>query len=188
MRATPVPEVRPMYFEHLTMRDGLSQSTVMSILQDSQGYLWLATESGLDRYDGYSIREYRRERGNEHGLASDYIWKIAEDAHGDLWLATVGGGVARWDRRNDRFQQFRHDPADPDTLASDAVRTLLIDAQRPHLGRHGAAWARCARSANRPRAALPSRRRRSALARGRRGVRALLGSRRPHVGRHRWRA
>lgn len=127
--ATPVPEVRPMYFEHLTMRDGLSQSTVMSILQDSQGFLWLATESGLDRYDGYSIREYRRERGNKNGLASDYIWKVAEDARGDLWLATVGGGIARWDRRNDHFQQYRHNPADPYSLASDAIRTLLIDAK-----------------------------------------------------------
>jgi signal transduction histidine kinase/ligand-binding sensor domain-containing protein/CheY-like chemotaxis protein len=127
--ATPVPEVRPMYFEHLTMRDGLSQSTVMSILQDSQGFLWLATESGLDRYDGYSIREYRRERGNENGLASDYVWKIAEDARGDLWLATIGGGVARWDRRNDNFQQFRHNPSDPHSIASDAIRTLHIDTQ-----------------------------------------------------------
>ena len=87
-----------MYFEHLTMRDGLSQSTVKGILQDSQGYLWLATESGLDRYDGNSIRVYRRERGNPHALASDYIWTIAEDAHADLWLATIGGGVARWQR------------------------------------------------------------------------------------------
>jgi signal transduction histidine kinase/ligand-binding sensor domain-containing protein len=127
--AAPVPDARPIYFEHLTMGDGLSQSTVMSILQDSEGYLWLATESGLDRYDGYSVRAYRRERGNEHGLASDFIWAIAEDARGDLWLATSGGGVARWDRRTDTFQQFRHDPANPDSLSSDAVRTLLIDAR-----------------------------------------------------------
>jgi len=127
--AAPVPAVRPMYFEHLTMRDGLSQSTANSILQDSQGYLWLATQSGLDRYDGSSIREYRRERGNANGLASDYIWSIAEDAHGDLWLATEGGGVARWDRRTERFQQFRHDPQNPRTLASDAVRALLIDGR-----------------------------------------------------------
>ena len=127
--AAPAPAVQPMYFEHLTMRDGLSQSTVNSILQDSQGYLWLATESGLDRYDGDSIREYRRERGNEHALASDYVWSIAEDAHGDLWLATDGGGVARWDRRTEQFQPFRHDAQKPHTLASDAVRTLLIDAQ-----------------------------------------------------------
>src|SRR5262245_15989383 len=125
--APPVPDVRPMYFEHLTMRDGLSQSTVMSILQDSQGFLWLATESGLDRYDGYSIREYRRERGNEFSLTNDFIWSIAEDSKENLWLATYGGGVARWDRSTDRFQPFRHDARDPRTLASDTVRTLLVD-------------------------------------------------------------
>jgi signal transduction histidine kinase/ligand-binding sensor domain-containing protein/CheY-like chemotaxis protein/HPt (histidine-containing phosphotransfer) domain-containing protein len=127
--AAPAPAIRPMYFEHLTMRDGLSQSTVNSILQDSQGYLWLATESGLDRYDGYAIREFRRERGNANGLASDYIWSIVEDARGDLWVATNGGGVAHWERRTEQFTQFRHDARKQNTLASDAVRTLLIDPQ-----------------------------------------------------------
>ena len=125
----PVAAVRPLYFEHLTVRDGLSMRTVNSILQDSVGYVWLATESGLDRYDGYSIREYRRQRGALHGLASDYIWSIAEDAGGDLWLATDGGGVARWVRKTDQFQQFRHDPQLPQSLASDAVRSLVIDAR-----------------------------------------------------------
>jgi len=117
-----------MYFEHLTVRDGLSMSTISSILQDSQGYVWLATESGLNRYDGYTVRQFRRERGNQHGLASDYIWSIAEDAHGDLWLATDGGGVARWDRRTEKFEQFRHDPERPQSLAGDGVRALLIDS------------------------------------------------------------
>jgi signal transduction histidine kinase/ligand-binding sensor domain-containing protein/CheY-like chemotaxis protein len=127
--AGPVPAVRPLYFEHLTPSDGLSQSTVMSILQDSQGYLWLGTESGLNRYDGYSIREYRRQRGNDAGLASDYIWAIAEDSQHNLWLATVGGGIEHWDRRTDRFQRYKHDPLNSHSLASDGVRTLLIDAQ-----------------------------------------------------------
>ena len=132
--APPLPPVRPMYFQHLTMRDGLSQSTVMSVLQDSRGFLWLATEGGLDRYDGYTIREYHRERDNPRALASDYVWALAEDVHGDLWLATDGGGVARWDRNSDSFQQFRHDWRRDDSLASDAVRTLLLD-------REGGIWA-----------------------------------------------
>ena len=132
--AAPVPAVRPLYLEHLGLRDGLSHSTVEGILQDSRGYLWLATESGLDRYDGHSIHVYRRERGNPDALASDYVWTIAEDAHGDLWLATIGGGVEHWRRDSDRFEQFHHDPARADSLASDAVRTLLIDA-------HGRIWA-----------------------------------------------
>ena len=123
----PIAPTPPMYFEHLTTRDGLSHSTVNGILQDSRGYLWLATESGLDRYDGNSVRVYRVQRGNPRALASDYVWKVAEDAHGDLWLATVGGGVARWRRATDEFQQFRHAPNRPDSLASDAVRTLLMD-------------------------------------------------------------
>jgi signal transduction histidine kinase/ligand-binding sensor domain-containing protein/CheY-like chemotaxis protein len=125
----PIPAIRPMYFEHLTMRDGLSMSTINSILQDSQGYVWLATEAGLNRYDGYTVRQFRRERGNEHALASDYVWSIAEDSHGDLWLATDGGGVARWERATETFQQFRHDPARTESLASDRVRALLIDAR-----------------------------------------------------------
>ncbi len=129
LAGAPVPAIRPMYFEHLTMRDGLSMSTINSILQDSRGYIWLATEAGLNRYDGYAVRQFRRDRGNPHGLASDYVWSMAEDARSDLWLATDGGGVARWDRRTETFQQFRHDPQQPQSLASDGVRALLIDSK-----------------------------------------------------------
>jgi len=129
LAGAPTPATRPMYFEHLTMRDGLSMSTINSVLQDSQGYIWLATQAGLNRYDGYTVRQFRRERGNEHGLASDYVWAMAEDTQGDLWLATDGGGVARWDRRTETFQQFRHDPKQPQSLASDGVRALLIDSK-----------------------------------------------------------
>jgi signal transduction histidine kinase/ligand-binding sensor domain-containing protein/CheY-like chemotaxis protein len=129
LAAAPIPATRPMYFEHLTMRDGLSMSTINSILQDSHGYVWLATEAGLNRYDGYTVRQFRRDRGNPHGLASDYVWSMAEDAQGDLWLATDGGGVVRWERNTETFQQFRHDPQQPESLASDTVRALLIDSK-----------------------------------------------------------
>ena len=109
---------QPMFFKHLTLQDGLSQSSVMSILQDSQGFIWLGTENGLNRYDGYSIKSYHRDRQVTEGLASDFIWAIAEDFNSDLWLATSGGGVARWNRRTDTFTVFRHDPDDAGSLAS----------------------------------------------------------------------
>ena len=91
LAGAPTPATRPMYFEHLTMRDGLSMSTINSILQDSQGYIWLATQAGLNRYDGYTVRQFRRERGNEHGLASDYVWAIAEDTQGARLDTSVFG-------------------------------------------------------------------------------------------------
>jgi signal transduction histidine kinase/ligand-binding sensor domain-containing protein/CheY-like chemotaxis protein len=120
---------RPIRFEHLGSREGLSQSTVMAVLQDSQGFMWFATENGLDRYDGYSMKVYRRDPSTPGSLASDFVWSIAEDSEGDLWMATLGGGVARWVRRLDRFVLYRHDPANPDSLGSDAVRSILVDAQ-----------------------------------------------------------
>ena len=126
---------QPMHFEHITLQDGLSQNTVMSILQDSQGFMWLATENGLNRYDGYSIRTYNRDRYDPDGLRSDFIWTMAEDESGDLWLATEGGGVVRWNRQTDTFKSYLHDPNAPDSPASNITRTLLIDTnQRVWIG------------------------------------------------------
>lgn len=115
-----------MEFRNLALRDGLSQNTVMDILQDRHGYLWFATENGLDRYDGYTLHSFRRGNGEAGELINDFIWQIAEDRVGNLWLATNGGGVAFYDRDRGRFTHFRHDPEDPATLPSDYTRALLL--------------------------------------------------------------
>ena len=118
----------PMRFGHVTVEQGLSQADVMTVLQDSVGYLWFGTENGLDRYDGYEMRRYQRSQGRPDGLAHDFIWQVAEAKDGNLWIATDGGGVARWNRATDSFKTYRHDPADPATIASNQVRTLLVEA------------------------------------------------------------
>ena len=135
-RAHAAPQ--PMYFNHIGMLQGLSQNTVMAARQDSQGFMWLGTEGGLDRWDGYSVRHYRRDsKGN--GPANDFIWDIAEDNDSNLWLATDGGGIARWNRRTDRFDTWRHVATDPASLAGDKVRTLLIAPDgRVWIGTNGA--------------------------------------------------
>src|SRR5690349_12406123 len=86
----------PLVLEHLTTADGLPQATVMSTLQDSQGFVWLGTEDGLVRYDGHDLSRYANTRGDPQSLPGNFIWEIAEDAHHDLWIAVKEGGVARW--------------------------------------------------------------------------------------------
>jgi signal transduction histidine kinase/ligand-binding sensor domain-containing protein/CheY-like chemotaxis protein len=112
---------RPLFFSHLQMAQGLSHSDALAVLQDRQGFVWIATESGLNRFDGREVRVYRRGGPGGEGLDADFINGLTEDAAGDLWLATVGGGLVRWERRTDRFTAYRHDPARPDSLASDAT-------------------------------------------------------------------
>jgi signal transduction histidine kinase/ligand-binding sensor domain-containing protein/CheY-like chemotaxis protein/HPt (histidine-containing phosphotransfer) domain-containing protein len=122
-------DVRPLILEHLTVSDGLPQSTVMSTLQDSQGFVWLGTEDGLVRFDGHTLVRYANSRNDVSSLPGNFVWQIVEDADRDLWLALKDAGIARWNRATDTFTRFRHDPANPDSIASDAVRTVLVDAQ-----------------------------------------------------------
>lgn len=131
-------QTQPMSFRQLTVADGLSQNTVMDILQDDFGYIWLATENGLDRYDGYSVHSYQRGVVKEGDLANDYIWKIDQDEAQNLWLATEGGGVAMWDRQTDRFTHFRRNPGDSNSLSSDRTRTLLHTERGVWVGTHNA--------------------------------------------------
>lgn len=123
-----------MVFTHLSTAQGLSQATVNDILQDSQGFLWFATENGLNRYDGNVVKRYYRERNNPSGLASDYVRAMDEDANGDIWLASAGSGLVRWERQTDTFLSFRSDASNPSSLASDVVRDVLVD-------RKGRVWA-----------------------------------------------
>lgn len=115
-----------MVFSHLTVQDGLSQNTVLDIYQDSVGYVWIATESGLNRFDGYTFKHYTQDRSSADALQSVFVWGIAEDSHTDLWLATKGGGLVRWIRSEDRFVSYRHNPDDPNSIASDAVRAVWV--------------------------------------------------------------
>ncbi|MBL8270687.1 hybrid sensor histidine kinase/response regulator [Steroidobacter sp.] len=119
----------PLILEHLSTAEGLPQATVMTTLQDSQGFVWLGTEDGLVRYDGHRLHRYAAARGEQGTLSGNYIWDIAEDAGGDLWIAVRDRGVARWHRKTDTFTQYRHDPNNPASLASDNVRAILLDSR-----------------------------------------------------------
>jgi len=117
----------PLILEHLTTSDGLPQGTVFVTLQDSQGFVWLGTEDGLVRYDGHELLRYAYSRSARGGLPGNYIQAIVEDARHDLWIAIKDEGVARWNRATDSFTVYRHDAANPNSLASNAVHDLLVD-------------------------------------------------------------
>ncbi len=126
IRAADAP---PLVLEHLTPSDGMPQGTVYDTLQDSQGFVWLATEDGLVRYDGHELYRYAYSRNAAEGLPGNFIRQIVEDDHHDLWLAIKDAGLARWNRATDSFTHYRHNPQDPASLASDVTRTVLVDSR-----------------------------------------------------------
>src|ERR1043165_6265498 len=80
-------------FEHLGINDGLSQSNVTCVLQDSRGFMWFGTQDGLNRWDGYQFTVYKNRVDDSTTISNNSIKSIAEDSEGNIWVATWGGGL-----------------------------------------------------------------------------------------------
>lgn len=78
-------------FRHITIEDGLSSNTVWSVVQDRDGFMWFATDDGLNKYDGYNFTIYRSKKGNTLSLLSNRIIDILADEQGNLWIGTSHG-------------------------------------------------------------------------------------------------
>jgi diguanylate cyclase (GGDEF)-like protein len=127
--ATMAADAPPLILDHLTTADGLPQGTVYTTLQDSQGFIWLATEDGLVRYDGHELVRYAYTRDARNALPGNFVYQIIEDGSHDLWVALKDAGLARWNRATDTFTTWRHENRNPGSLSSDAVRTLIATPQ-----------------------------------------------------------
>jgi ligand-binding sensor domain-containing protein/CheY-like chemotaxis protein/nitrogen-specific signal transduction histidine kinase/AraC-like DNA-binding protein len=161
-------------FDHLTIDDGLSQSTVFAITKDANGYLWFGTRDGLSRYDSRSMKVYRNRKSDSKSLSANgiqclfidayktlwigtsegisiyhpeqdnftqskpnpdinqrlsgnHVSAIAEDKHGTVWVSTHGGLYKVLSRNPLRYQHFKHDDADANSLLHNEVRTLFLD-------------------------------------------------------------
>ena len=90
-------------FQQIKIEDGLSQSTIFASLQDSKGYMWFATRSGLNRYDGYKFVIYTNDPKDSTTLSDDGTNSLFEDKNGVLWIGTVEGNINRFDRSTETF-------------------------------------------------------------------------------------
>ncbi|MBQ9667544.1 MAG: response regulator [Prevotella sp.] len=92
-------------FRHIGVKDGLSQTTVFTLLQDQTGFIWMGTKAGLNRYDGTAMHAYSHHAG-QAGLPSDFISTLYEAPDGNLWVGT-DEGVAIYAPLTDAFQPFQ---------------------------------------------------------------------------------
>lgn len=116
--------------EYLTEEDGLSHSCISCIHQDSRGFIWIGTEGGLNRYDGYTITEYLHDPEDSTSLSNNFIRCIYEDPADSgkvLWIGTRGGGLEKLNIQTGEFSHFVHDPADSTTISGDEVKCILKD-------------------------------------------------------------
>ncbi len=92
-------------FVRLGTEQGLSQSFVGSILQDSRGFMWFGTQEGLNKYDGYTFVAFKHKPKDSTSISSNYIYDVAEDDNGDIWVAT-GMGCDKYIRKKNIFKHY----------------------------------------------------------------------------------
>ena len=114
-------------FERISIEQGLSQSSVFSIAQDQQGFLWFATQEGLNRYDGYTFTIFRHSISDSSSISDNYINTVFVDHHGRVWAGTQFGGLNRFDRQTDRFIPFMHSENDPHSISSNYILPIYED-------------------------------------------------------------
>ena len=114
------------HFEHISVEQGLSQSTVECILQDRQGFLWFGTDDGLDKYDGYKFIVYRHEPHNANSLSNNQVFSILEDDSGLLWIGT-DGGLNSFDRSTKTFERFSHHQLDSTSTEENRITSICED-------------------------------------------------------------
>lgn len=94
-------------FNHINTINGLSQSSVIAMEQDTLGRMWIGTRDGLNLYDGTDFKVYRNEPNEQNSISNSDILSIMEDSEGYLWIGTYNG-LNRYDPVKDGFKRFIH--------------------------------------------------------------------------------
>lgn len=116
-------------FDHLSVNNGLSQSTVLSIAKDSRGYMWFGTRDGLNRYDGKNVKTYHAKADNPASISSDdYIFALAEDKLQNLWIGTQNG-LNRYIPEKDAFERFFFNSKNAYSISNNTINSIQADRE-----------------------------------------------------------
>jgi signal transduction histidine kinase/ligand-binding sensor domain-containing protein len=118
--------------EHFSTEQGLSHNSVLAIAQDKQSFLWMGTQDGLNRFDGYEFKVFRNDLHDPRSLSTSNIRTLYADRKGNIWVGT-GSGLNRWDPTSGSFAHYVHEALDVHSLSNNIIQCVYEDRQ-------GAIW------------------------------------------------
>jgi PAS domain S-box-containing protein len=107
----PVADAQGIRFTRLSTDDGLSQTRVLQIVQDDQGFMWFGSQYGLNRYDGYKFKVFKHEPGRINSLSGVFISSLFKDHSGSLWIG-CDEFLDKFDPVTETFTHYRIDTRD----------------------------------------------------------------------------
>jgi diguanylate cyclase (GGDEF)-like protein/PAS domain S-box-containing protein len=127
MPALPHAEERRYFFDGHDSAARLAQHSVNAIFQDHAGYMWIATQGGLNAWNGYQYRLYHHDADNPASLPDDFVTAIAEDRNNRIWVGSNNGNIASLDPESGRATAYPLPPDAPDRERRNDVTALAVD-------------------------------------------------------------
>ena len=117
-----------LHFQHLSTDDGLPTNEIRSpVVRDGKGFFWIGTFNGLERYDGYSFKDYRKLPDDPYSLSSNVVWSLLVDRKQRLWVGTFETGLSLYDPTHDHYVNFLPREGDSLWLQSKTVMVIYED-------------------------------------------------------------
>lgn len=128
LSAETSPSYFPNRYRHLSSDDGLTDNSVSFLFQDSKGFLWVGTHSGLNRYDGSEVTNYYYQIYNESSISNNFITSILEDSEGYMWIGTLNG-LNKLDPETNEFTRYLYEINPSSNSGRSAIRSIALDDQ-----------------------------------------------------------
>ena len=114
-------------FDHISIEQGLSQSSVLSIAQDQLGFMWFATLDGLNRFDGYTFTVYLHDPLDSNSISDIGIQNLYVDNTGNLWIITLSAKLERYDSEHDLFLHYHINKTNTIDKPSEKISSIVED-------------------------------------------------------------
>jgi signal transduction histidine kinase/ligand-binding sensor domain-containing protein/DNA-binding response OmpR family regulator len=125
-------ETSNLVISRYSILDGLPSKNATTVIKSRSGFIWVGTENGLCKFDGYTFKTFTNKKGDSASISNNYINALAEDAKGRIWVGTMDG-LNVFDPNTEKFTRFYHKDADQGSISNDKIWSLLADS-------HGRVW------------------------------------------------
>ncbi len=119
-------QVESLRFRNMSSEQGLSQNTISSIIQDDLGFIWVGTQAGLNKIDGYSVTIYKVDIFDSTSISENHVLSLCNGENGQIWIGTEYG-LNCFNPLKETFKRFLHNPSDSTSLSSNKVHAIVKD-------------------------------------------------------------
>ncbi|KID58310.1 hypothetical protein JF50_06445 [Pseudoalteromonas luteoviolacea] len=118
-----------LIFQQVGDSEKIPKGVITAMTQDSRGFIWIGTQFGLIRYDGYRFKRFGHNPQDPSSLPGNFVRALWAGQNGKLWIGTFSDGVAMFDPNNNQFHHYKYDAANTNSLSNNNIRALVGDNQ-----------------------------------------------------------